>query len=174
MIHFIYINIASAENDIDVIYNCKALPRIIESAKKRLEMAKTVEPIEEPSDNYLKPFETDGCSISPDSSLTSKKSYLPCCIQHDYNYWLGGSESDRLNADQTFYACMKTVASTLTAYSYYRAVRISGGPRTGLPFKWGYGWSKNRLWKEINSSHVSFIEELTEQYLTNTEPLCPS
>ena len=58
------------------------------------------------------------------------------CNQHDFYYWRGGTEDDRLIADKAFYTFMKEDASEaswydkplhyIMAYVYYKAVRFSG------------------------------------------------
>lgn len=58
------------------------------------------------------------------------------CNQHDFYYWRGGKEEDRLKADKAFYQFMKEDASEASwydkplhyvmAFIYYKAVRISG------------------------------------------------
>lgn len=58
------------------------------------------------------------------------------CNQHDFYYWRGGSESDRLKADNAFYEAMKIDVNRavwykrayyrMIAYVYYRSVRLVG------------------------------------------------
>lgn len=58
------------------------------------------------------------------------------CDQHDFNYWTGGSDADRLKADRQFYVAMLKDANTaswatrwlarLAAWSYFKAVRLFG------------------------------------------------
>ena len=78
------------------------------------------------------------------------------CNHHDFNYWLGCTEDDRLKADKQFYTAMKKDADRLPwyrryshkvlAFTYYRAVR-----RFGKSFFY-YGdkqKDRNDLYKEI-------------------------
>ena len=59
------------------------------------------------------------------------------CNQHDFYYWRGGTEKDRLEADKAFYRYMQLDAIRpkskymilkykLIAYIYYKAVRLAG------------------------------------------------
>ena len=59
------------------------------------------------------------------------------CNQHDFYYWRGGTESDRLEADKAFYEAMlvdiqnyvvwyKRLSYKLIAYAYYKSVRLFG------------------------------------------------
>ena len=53
------------------------------------------------------------------------------CDHHDFNYWLGGSEWDRLKADNQFYKEMRKDAGwnplkQSVALTYYLAVRTCG------------------------------------------------
>ena len=53
------------------------------------------------------------------------------CDHHDFNYWLGGSEWDRLKADNQFYREMRKDAGwnplkQSVALTYYLAVRTCG------------------------------------------------
>lgn len=58
------------------------------------------------------------------------------CNQHDFYYWRGGNENDRLKADNMFYEAMKEDIRTASwylkpyysfwAYTYYKAVRFVG------------------------------------------------
>jgi hypothetical protein len=92
-----------------------------------------------------------------------------CCVTHDRAYHAGAprdatpaaSYAARLMADQALQACVVEVAAaraeTLAssygvsaaqvkaAYDWIallmlRAVRLGGGPCSGLPWRWGYGW----------------------------------
>lgn len=87
-----------------------------------------------------------------------------CCIAHDRDYWrgesIGGFEA-RLQSDQRLRQCVERtggeqsaaiadrvgIARTeivevfnLAAELMFRAVRIGGGPCSGLAWRWGYGW----------------------------------
>lgn len=91
-----------------------------------------------------------------------------CCVSHDQAYHNAGGASDprasfdaRLNADRILKACVietgtARVDTLVAAYdvdadqvasgygaiadAMFVAVRIGGGPCSGLPWRWGYGY----------------------------------
>lgn len=77
-----------------------------------------------------------------------------CCVAHDRAYHNAGgartseeSFAARLTADRTLRACVIENESeransdvTALAEAMYVAVRAGGGPCTGLPWRWGYGY----------------------------------
>ena len=89
-----------------------------------------------------------------------------CCKAHDKHYWRGESVNgydNRLLADEELRQCVRQSAMSqadklsislgvspqevtdminLTADLMYTAVRLGGGPCTGLPWRWGHGWPK--------------------------------
>ncbi len=93
-----------------------------------------------------------------------------CCITHDRAYHNAGGTSTpeasfdaRLVADEELRACVQATAQTrgaeLTrlyglgpdqvamaydaiAAAMFRAVRLGGGPCSGLPWRWGYGFAQ--------------------------------
>ncbi len=94
-------------------------------------------------------FETDFCSVAPESLLKiSKKNWGHCCIEHDIAYWAGGTSNQRLLADARLRQCMKKV-DKLAAQIFYSVVRVMGHPEamTNAPsiehrtYQWGFGWN---------------------------------
>ncbi|WP_299356704.1 hypothetical protein [uncultured Shimia sp.] len=91
-----------------------------------------------------------------------------CCVTHDRAYHLGGVDLDarasfdaRLEADEILRQCVKETAEIrrdalraqydlsderidqaydLISASMFDAVRVGGGPCSGLTWRWGYGW----------------------------------
>ncbi|MHC4335926.1 MAG: hypothetical protein ACYSUV_19575 [Planctomycetota bacterium] len=71
--------------------------------------------------------------IRPPSGL-----FRASCEHHDFNYWLGGREADRLKADAQFLECMLEEiarwpfclrwAGRVKAWTFYGAVRAFGRP----------------------------------------------
>ena len=92
----------------------------------------------------------------------------PCCVAHDRAYPAGGSDPDpeasysaRIVADEALQRCVTATASDrddvlqqlygmteaqvrlvyhAIGTAMFRAVRLGGGPCTGLPWRWGYGY----------------------------------
>jgi hypothetical protein len=81
-----------------------------------------------------RPFVTDGCSAWPDSTWVS------CCVEHDIEYWCGGSTDQRLAADRELRECVADVAGPTWGSLMFWGVRAGGGPRLPFAWRWGYGW----------------------------------
>ncbi len=84
-----------------------------------------------------------------------------CCVAHDRLYHAAGGDPDpdagfdaRLAADAALRACVRDTlgdsafglapdlarpAAAAAAQAMFIAVRLGGGPCTGLPWRWGYG-----------------------------------
>jgi len=82
------------------------------------------------------PFTTDGCTLSPDCT------WQMCCVEHDMEYWCGGSATERAAADTRLQSCVaaKGGGRTLARLMYW-AVRIAAHPLVPAYWRWGYGWS---------------------------------
>lgn len=73
---------------------------------------------------------SNGCTNSPDFG------FKRCCVRHDFDYYRGGSEKDRLHADQALQSCIRNNANQKCPFSvafhwwlsylYYAAVRLFG------------------------------------------------
>lgn len=99
-----------------------------------------------------------------------------CCVVHDQAYYLGGEDptpeasySARLAADTALRSCVQATselrrdelksqydvsdtridqAYDLIAASMFDAVRVGGGPCSGLTWRWGYGWPQCGLFAD--------------------------
>lgn len=89
-----------------------------------------------------------------------------CCVAHDRDYWRGESIDGfekRLRSDTRLRQCVENTGREqsaaigqrldiprteideifeLTAELMFRAVRLGGGPCTGLDWRWGHGWPR--------------------------------
>ena len=96
--------------------------------------------------------------------IGEKPPWEHCCVTHDRDYWQGDSESGYIKrqlSDAQLRDCVQRsgrdqgdeIADALalsreevvqlvdlTSELMYLAVRIGGGPCTGLPWRWGHGW----------------------------------
>jgi hypothetical protein len=89
----------------------------------------------------LSPFTSDGCSLFPDKDYLSGASWCGCCVEHDYAYWKGGSDADRLAADLANEDCIiKRTGDTTVAHMVFRANRAGGSKHYPTWYRWGYGW----------------------------------
>ena len=118
-------------------------------------------------DQQIKPFTSDGCSSAPDGMWG--KSFVHCCIDHDFAYWIGGSEAQRSYADNELKACVQDALQEagLVSTIYKAGVVVGGAPRflksLNSPFywRWGYGWGENMGYRRLSSSQLkSALEEL--------------
>ena len=80
-----------------------------------------------------KPFTSDGCSLSPDWEV------LQCCVEHDMEYWCGGTKEERKTADQVFRECVEEHSETVGTL-YWIGVRGGGISYLPTPWRWGYGY----------------------------------
>ncbi len=96
--------------------------------------------------------------------LGERPPWEACCTVHDRAYWSGRGENGyarRREADRALRQCVLDTAAreretwarrlgitparlddlmAAVAQSMYLAVRVGGGPCTGLDWRWGYGW----------------------------------
>lgn len=111
-------------------------------------------------ENTLNPFESDGCSMVPDTGLFTSKSWLNCCTPHDYRYWKGGTAEEKEKADLDFKVCMeKNDLGSLLSQAFYYGVSIGGSPSVKTTWRWGYGWSKLRAYAPFSKSEKKQIDE---------------
>ncbi len=79
----------------------------------------------------------NGCGPKGGFIPVPEFTFTASCNHHDYHYFIGGTERDRLNADRSFYWHMRAdaidypkrsqrVRYKLWAWVYYKAVRIFG------------------------------------------------
>ena len=95
-----------------------------------------------------KPFTTDGCSGGMSFIWNTlikpfTKTDIPwkdCCVEHDKEYWLGGSREERKEADRKLAECVKNRGYKIWSVLMYYGVRVGGMPYFPLSWRWGYGW----------------------------------
>ncbi len=98
------------------------------------------------------------------SWVTEQKTlWLECCIAHDYAYWKGGTFQQRLEADLNLKACVEKVADLEAGLIMFTGVRVGGTPLLPTPFRWGYGWRYPRLYKQLSSFDIQYINSLEEE-----------
>lgn len=78
--------------------------------------------------SVLKPFTSDGFSAFPDGTPSQQEVWLPCCTDHDYAYWQGGSYQQRLSADQQLRSCVADTGHPDIAKLMLASVRVGGTP----------------------------------------------
>ena len=121
----------------------------------------------------LQPFTSDGCSLFPDRSLAGSADWCSCCVAHDLAYWKGGTEDERLQADQKLEQCVaaatrdKALASSMLA-----GVRIGGSPYLNTPFRWAYGWPAERNYQKLLPRERALAAELEARYRASGANAC--
>ena len=112
------------------------------------------------SDNKLNPFESDGCSMVPDSEPFTGNDWLNCCTPHDYNYWKGGTEAEKDKTDLEFKACLERnkMGQWLSRIFYY-GVMAGGTPAVKTTWRWGYGWENTRDYKKLSKEELRQVED---------------
>ncbi|HWU42454.1 MAG TPA: hypothetical protein VN132_03415, partial [Bdellovibrio sp.] len=113
------------------------------------------------SQHLLKPFVSDGCSMSPDG-LGANHSWVDCCIRHDIAYWLGGTREDKSNADHGLKACIAKKGFPEIAEIYYASVATMGGPSQNTSYRWGYGWNYRRAYSPLTEDEIAYSEQIGE------------
>ncbi len=104
----------------------------------------------EVQDAPLTAFVSDGCSGGLSSVWNGVGAdplpFEGCCVSHDRAYHAGGGAAtargsyvERLAADRAFQACVAETGSQVMADALFQAVRLGGGPCSGLSWRWGYG-----------------------------------
>jgi hypothetical protein len=104
----------------------------------------------------LAPFTSDGCSSFPNGTPQNQNLWLNCCIRHDFAYWKGGTEQQRLEADLALEQCVAKAGEPAIASLMLQGVRAGGTPSLPTPYRWGYGWPFGRGYQALT------VEELAQ------------
>ena len=108
----------------------------------------------------IKPFTSDGCSAFPDGTLEQQDLWLKCCVDHDKAYWKGGTDQQRLDADENLRSCVADVGKPMIAELMQAGVRVGGSPYLPAQFRWGYGWPYLRGYKALTEEEKAQISAL--------------
>ncbi len=108
----------------------------------------------------LSPFETDGCTHFPNGNDRDPNLWLECCVNHDLKYWIGGSEEDRLSADEGLKECVIGKGEFETANLMYEGVRIAGSPYFNTSWRWGFGWAEMRGYSPLTPMEKSKVKTM--------------
>ena len=90
--------------------------------------------------DQLNDFISDGCTMWPDEWRNKK--YTHCCLIHDIEYWVGGTEDERFLADCRLAMCVTKRAGYRVAEAMFMGVRA--GNVIGQFFKPGWEWGYGR------------------------------
>jgi hypothetical protein len=123
-------------------------------------------------DASLQPFSSDGCSLFPDRSLISRTDWCDCCLAHDLAYWRGGTQDERLAADQALRSCVfRATSDRPLAELMYQGVRAGGGPYFYTHYRWGYGWPLGRNYRPLSAEEEESVSRLRTQYFAKNPTL---
>ncbi len=107
----------------------------------------------------LRPFASDGCSMSPDGVPGSDREWVQCCVHHDVDYWLGGTEAEKEAADNELQRCIARKGYPEIGRLYRAFVKRFGGANSSQIFRWGYGWNYKRPYSPLSESEESMVSE---------------
>lgn len=121
----------------------------------------------------LSNFTSDGCSLFPDGSLINSDDWCVCCLEHDIAYWKGGTEAERLAADQALRDCvLEKTGDAKLAEAMYLGVRMGGSPYFKNWYRWGYGWSYQRKYQALTEKEQILAAAKLKEYFEN-DPVLP-
>jgi hypothetical protein len=89
-------------------------------------------------------FVSDNCTWFPDGN------YKDCCVQHDREYFNGGSWKERWRSDKKLYKCVASKPkfyNKIVAPFMWLGVRAFGVPWLGTKASWGFGKKINKVKK---------------------------
>lgn len=110
----------------------------------------------------LKDFKSDGCSAFPDGTFEQNKLWRACCVAHDVAYWKGGSSAARKLADDALRVCVAKSGEPEIARLMLAGVRVGGTPWSVMPYRWAYGWSMLRGYKELTEDEAALVAQKLE------------
>ncbi|WP_199221063.1 hypothetical protein [Coraliomargarita sinensis] len=124
-------------------------------------------------DGELSDFKSDGCSLFPDSSLINADDWCDCCLAHDIAYWKGGTEAERLAADEALRDCvLETTGNAELAEAMYLGVRMGGSPYFKNWYRWGYGWNYTRKYQPLTEREKKLAASKLKAFFAN-DPVLP-
>jgi len=122
----------------------------------------------------LHPFVSDGCSVWPNGTSAQPNLWLHCCIAHDAKYWLGGTEDERLQADEGLRECVAATGSSTNAWLMYNGVRMGGGPTNEKDYRWGFGWTRIHDYRPLTEKEMDQAKALYGEHLEGLEQIIRS
>ena len=112
----------------------------------------------------LRPFYSDGCTVPfAKGVLAGNSAVCGCCVQHDFDYWKGGTPADRKSSDRSLQRCVGR-SNPLVAQLFHKAVRIGGDSKIIGGKFWGSGWRYIR-----NAVPLNRLEKLAVRASTYTD-----
>lgn len=82
-------------------------------------------------------FKSDNCTLFPDGN------YAVCCVEHDEDYYFGGSLKERAASDKRLKECVMSKGKgwrrKVLSNMIWMGVRVGGVSFLPTPFRWGFG-----------------------------------
>ena len=120
----------------------------------------------------LSDFTSDGCSLFPDSSLIDSDDWCDCCLKHDIAYWKGGTEAERLAADEALRNCvLQKTGDAQLAEAMYLGVRMGGSPYFKNWYRWGYGWDYKRKYQPLSKKEKARADAKLKEFFASDPDL---
>jgi hypothetical protein len=110
----------------------------------------------------LRPFATDGCTLSPDGTPRNRTLWRECCVAHDLRLWGGGTKTERLSADEALFSCVEKKAGRAIAKVFLAGVRVGSYSPYKIPAKvWGNAWYDRSGYRALPESELlQLLDEL--------------
>ena len=113
----------------------------------------------------IRTFASDGCSLFPNRSLINDDDWCGCCLEHDIAYWKGGTEAERLIADEALRQCvLERTGDEALARLMFEGVRLGGVPWLPTWYRWGYGWSLDRGYQPLSAQEEAMAAARLSDY----------
>ncbi len=81
-----------------------------------------------------KRFTTDSCTLWPNGD------WGQCCVDHDVEYWCGGTAAQRAAADRRLGECVAASGNPIMGGAMHIGTRLGGWAILPTWWRWGYGW----------------------------------
>lgn len=151
----------------DIVNTCSEPEELVRgklrfSALKGLPVGPSSKVFSSATDKILRPFESDGCSSSPNgvTGTSDSQVWTACCVMHDAAYWKGGTYQEKEKADKDLKACIANSGYPRVGLAYGASVQQFGGPNNQRSYRWGYGWNYKRGYGALSDSEKQQIETL--------------
>lgn len=110
---------------------------------------------EPPRRASLRDFASAGCSLFPDGTFGERNKRCDCCFRHDIAYWQGGTEVERMKADEALLDCVfDRTKDKQQAEAMQVCVRAGGHPAFPAWYHWGYGWDYGRGYRPLTGGEL--------------------
>lgn len=123
----------------------------------------------------LKPFTTDFCTGYMEGPASEPMKWAHCCVEHDLNFWVGGTADERNTADLGLKKCVADTGEPEQAQIIFMGVRLGYySPYHIKDKRWGNGWvdESRAHYRSLSKSEIQLISEtLHEDETVNSEIL---